>query len=197
VNLSRSGHLRRGPSTAAVSRISVTVLALVVLMILPPAATAATGADPSNPSLGQYVESVPSSHGGGPPTGPPSRGHLSDSVRRQIARRGGADAKQLEAVTTSSSFGAPTSTATRSSSSAGGTGGSGGSTAGNANGGSGNGAGGAPAASADRRPSGLDAITTAATSGEGSSIGVLAAGLLLIAAMAAGTAFARRRSHAL
>src|SRR3954465_3835709 len=70
VNRSRSGHLRRGPSTAAASRISVTVLALVVLMILPPAATAATGADPSNPSLDQYVESVPSSHGGGPPAGP-------------------------------------------------------------------------------------------------------------------------------
>jgi len=197
VNLSRSGHLRRGPSTAAVSRIPVAVLALVVLMILPPAATAATGADPSNPSLDQYVESVPSSHGGGPPSGRPSRGHLSDSVRQEIVRRGGADARQLEAVATSSAFGAPTSTAAQSSSSAGGTGGSGAGTTGGANGGAGNGSRGAPAASGDHRPSGLDAITSAATSGDGSSIGVLAAGLVLIAAMAGGTALARRRSHAL
>src|SRR3954465_4352209 len=186
VNPSRSGHLRRGPSTAAVSRISVTVLALVVLMILPPAATAATGADPSNPSLDQYVESVPSSHGGGPPAGRPSRGHLSDSVRQQIARRGGADAKQLEAVATSSAFGAPTSTAGRASSGASATGGGSGTPgpggtpggagdgsgppgAGGTRGGAGNGSGGAPAASGDHRPSGLDAITTAATSGDGSS----------------------------
>src|SRR3954467_15135073 len=112
VNRSRSGHLRRGPSTAAVSRISVTVLALVVLMILPPAATAATGADPSNPSLDQYVESVPSSHGGGPPpTGTTTRGHLSTSIRHQIATRGGADASQLEAVATSSAYGAPATAA--------------------------------------------------------------------------------------
>lgn len=166
-------------------------------MILPPAATAATGADPSNPSLDQYVESVPSSHGGGPPAGRPSRGHLSDSVRQQIARRGGADAKQLEAVATSSAFGAPTSTAGRGSSAASATGGSGTRAAGGTRGGTGNGGSGAPAASGDHRPSGLDAITTAATSGDGSSIGVLAAGLLLIAAMAGGTAFARRRSHAL
>jgi hypothetical protein len=173
------------------------VLALVVLMILPPAATAATGADPSNPSLDQYVESVPSSHGGGPPTGRPSRGHLSDSVRQEIVRRGGADAKQLEAVATSAAFGAPTSTASHGTSGASATGGSGGGTASGTSGHAGNGSGGTPSPSGGQRPSGLDAITTAATSGDGSSVGVLAAGLLLIAAMAAGTAFARRRSHAL
>jgi hypothetical protein len=167
------------------------VLAFVVLMLLPPAATAASGADPSNPSLDQYVESVPTSHGDPPPGGGSTRGHISTahlpaSVRHQIAAHGGGDATQLEAIATSPAFGAPAdaiaSTSARS--------------------GSASGRGSAPrrhttspppAASADHRPSGIAAVATSATSGEGGSNALLLVGLVVITALAAATALARRR----
>jgi hypothetical protein len=164
------------------------VLAFVVLMILPPAATAASGADPSNPSLDQYVESVPTSHGGPPPShgsirdgSTSQRGHLPASVRHRLAASGGSDAKQLEAIATSPSFGAPTtSSAPRSGGTKDGGSGTGGGTGARQPGGSG--------------PSGLDAFTTAATHGGGSSVAVLLAGLVLITLLAGGTALARRRA---
>jgi hypothetical protein len=165
------------------------VFAFVVLMLLPPAATAASGADPSNPSLDQYVESVPSSHGGQPPPGGSSHGRLSDSVRHKIARQGGADAKQLQAVATSPAFGAPTSSATASSSR------SSGSSSGGSAGGAGSTAG-PSLKTEENQPSGLHAIATAATHGEGSSTGLLIGGLLLITALVGGTALARRRFDA-
>jgi hypothetical protein len=193
VNRSTSGHRRRGPSGRAFSRIPVAVLAFVVLMLLPPAATAASGADPSNPSLDQYVESVPTSHGDPPGGGGSTRGHISSaplpaSVRHQIAAHGGRDATQLEAIATSPAFGAPAAAVA--------------STSGGSTGTSGAGSGSArhptaqpPAASGASRPSGVDAFTTAATHGGGGSIGVLAIGLVVITLMAVGLALSRRRAN--
>jgi hypothetical protein len=190
VNRSRSGHRRRGPSGRAFSRIPVAVLAFVVLMLLPPAATAASGADPSNPSLDQYVESVPTSHGDPPPGGGSTRGHISTthlpaSVRHQIAAHGGRDATQLQAIATSPAFGAPADAVA--------------STSGRPAGSPGSGSGAArrspPEAPAASRPSGVDAFTTAATHGGGGSVGVLAIGLVVITLMAGGIALSRRRAN--
>jgi hypothetical protein len=168
-NRSRSGRRRRGPSRGASRRIPVTVLAFVVLMIPPTAATAAPGADPSNPSLHQHVESVPSSHGGPPSRGGSSPGRLSESIRHRLAAQGGSNAKQLEAVATSAPLGAPASTAAASASRAGRVGSS------NAGAGTDTRASGAKPSSSGRTaagehaPSALHAITTAATqSGSGS-----------------------------
>ena len=172
-------------------RVPVTVLTFVVLMLLPPAATAASGADPSNPSLDQYVESVPSSHGGSPP-GPGSTGghaststgsHLPASIRHRLAATGGPDATQLQAIATSPAFGAPADAVAATSARRGA---SDGAAAGRSSTQS-------KPASTDRRPSGFDAVATAATSGEGSSSGLLLGGLVLISALALGTVFARRR----
>jgi hypothetical protein len=170
------------------------VLAFVVLMILPPAATAASGADPSNPSLDQYVESVPTSHGDPPGGGGSTRGHISTahlpaSVRHQIAAHGGRDATQLEAIATSPAFGAPADAVASTTGGSGATGAGGGS---------------AqrpspqrpPLTSADHRPSGIDAVASSATSADGSSMGLLLGGLVLIAALAGGMALARRRYDA-
>jgi hypothetical protein len=186
VNRSRSGHLPRGSSTPALRRIPVTVFAFVVLMILPPAATAASGADPSNPSLDQYVESVPTSHGGAPPGPGSTRGSISTSpggrlpasIRHRLAAHGGADATQFEAIATSPAFGAPAE-AIRSTRDRGGAGGGTREPA--------------PAAPATRRPSALDAVTNSATHAEGGSTGLLVFGLVLITALLAGTALARKR----
>src|SRR4051794_22238949 len=197
VNRSRSGHRRRGPSGRAFSRIPVAVLAFVVLMLLPPAATAASGADPSNPSLDQYVESVPTSHGDPPGGGGSTRGHISTShlpasVRHQIAAHGGRDATQLEAIATSPVFGAPADAVASTTGRPAATPGTGT--------GTGSGAGRHSTAqplpaSGDSRPSGVDAFTTAATHGGGSSTGVLAIGLVVIALMAGGIALSRRRAN--
>jgi hypothetical protein len=168
------------------------VLAFVVLMILPPAATAATGADPSNPSLDQYVESVPTSHGDPPPGGGSSQGHITTStghlpasIRHDIAARGGRDATQLEAIATSPAFGAP-ATAVRSTAGGGATGGD---TGGSRH------ADKSPAAPvrADHRPSGIAALADSATRSGGGSIGLLLGGVVLISALLGGTALARRR----
>ena len=170
---------------------------LGALLVLPSAAMAApgNGTDPSNPSLDQYVESVPSSHGDHPkpPSGGSSHGgQLSASVRHRINAHGGADAKQLQAVATSPALGAPTSSSA-------GSGGGGG--AGSGSGGGGGSAGGGqsgadtPSVADEGGPSSLSAITSAASHGDGSSIGVLVAGLLLISAVAVGLALVRRRSY--
>jgi hypothetical protein len=155
-------------------------------MILPPAATAASGADPSNPSVNQYVESVPSSHGGQPPSGGGSSpsSHLPASVRHRIAAQGGADAKQLESVATSPALGAPSAP----NADGGGKGKS------NRSGTGGTGSGGAASAADERSPSAISAVATAATGGNGDSVVILVAGLALITALAAAIALARRRS---
>lgn len=190
--------MRRGlPFIPAAGRVPLAVVALVVLMILPPAATAAPGdgTDPSNPSLDQYVESVPSSHGDHRPPrggGGAKPGHLSTSVRRRIHAQGGSDSRQLAAVATSPALGAPGSYPSRS--------GSGGGKAGSARGGAsspggGSSDGGAAAVAEERAPSSLSAVTAAAAHGDGSSIGALVIGLVLISALAGGLALARRRSY--
>ena len=149
-------------------------------MILPPAATAASGADPSNPSLNQYVESVPSSHGDGtPPSGGAGSGsgQLPASVRHRIEAQGGPDAKQLEAVAGSPALGAPASKPGGSSHTQGGS---------------------SPVpAAADHRPSGLRAAADATVGGDGSSVVLLALGLLVVTTAAGGMALARRRSTAI
>jgi hypothetical protein len=160
-------------------------VALVVLMILPPAATAGSGTDPSNPSLDQYVESVPTSHGDHPqpPAGGTSpSGHLPPSVRHRLAAQGGADAKQLDAIATSPSLGAPSSQSAPARGSAGRP----------SNGGTGTG--GAASAADERSPSAISAVARAATGGDGSSVVVLVGGLALITALMAAVALGRRRS---
>jgi hypothetical protein len=171
------------------------VLAFVVLMILPPAATAATGADPSNPSLDQYVESVPTSHGDPPSGGGSTHGHITTStgrlpasVRHDIAAHGGPDAAQLQAIATSPAFGAP-ATVVRSST---GTGTGTGATAGDSGGSQAQKTPAAPAR-AGHRPSGIAAIANSATDGEAGSTGLLLVGVLLISALLGGTALARKR----
>jgi hypothetical protein len=155
--------------------VSIVLLALALLMILPAAAPAASGADPSNPSLDQYVESVPSADGN---RNPPSSGGsdrsadaLPPEVRQRIGAQGGPDAKQLEAITSSPAYGAPEPKKHP---------------GGDAK----------PSRASDGpAPSGLDAVTTAATgSGDGSSIGLLLGGLVLITVVAGGVAIMRRRS---
>jgi hypothetical protein len=161
---------------AAVRRMPLAVISLVVLMLTPPVATAASGADPSNPALDQYVESVPSSHGNHP--GPPSAGGqthpnaLPPSVQSQIQAQGGSDAKQLEAVGSSPALGAPATPAR------------------------GQVGGRQPATKArpeEKSPSLLTSVAKAATEGGGDSAGPLIAGLLLLTAALGGAALARRR----
>jgi hypothetical protein len=145
-------------------------------MILPPAATAASGADPSNPSLDQYVESVPSSHGDKtPPSGGSSS--LGGDLRRQIQAQGGSDAKQLEAVAGSPAYGAPPASHAAKGS-------------GTKRGGSGD------ARKSSPRPSALDSATAAAVGGSGSTTTLLVAGLALITALAVSAALWSRRSAA-
>ena len=168
------------------------MLAFVVLMILPPAATAASGADPSNPSLDQYVESVPTSHGDPPPGGGFSHGHISStrgqlpaSIRHQLATRGGSDATQLQAIATSPAFGAPAAAVRSTTGSGNGTRSRGGDGSRHAND--------AQPDGAAHRPSGIAAIADSATQGDGSSTGLLLGGVALISALVGGTALVRRR----
>ena len=130
-------------------------------MTLPPAAGA-------NPSVDQYVESVPTGDGGvdvGKP-GTPADRPLPARVRERVQEKGGADAAQLEAIATSPALGAPATTAA------------------------------APRrAEGTAKPALLDAVTTAAAGG-GAPLGALLAGMLVLTAMAGGAAFVRRsRDH--
>jgi hypothetical protein len=144
------------------------VLTLVaLLMILPPVAGAA------NPSVDQYVESVPSASGPGPgdggDDGGPTHGHattLPPATRKAIRAEGGSDAGALEAIASSPALGAPDTGGARSGSGAK-----------------------APRAGASTKPA-----AAATVDGGGSSVAVLAAGLILLTVVACGTALARRRS---
>lgn len=63
----------------------------------------------SNPSVNQYVESVPTAKGPKPSRKAPGdrKGELSRDVRRQLDRQGAADAEALEAIATDPRLGAP------------------------------------------------------------------------------------------
>lgn len=164
-----------------------------VLMLLPPA-TAAGAPGGDSPSLNQYVESVPTADGDQPtPRGGPAGGSggggggggsagssLPPSVRSEIRAQGGADADQLEAIAGSPALGAPAQDRGR-----------------GAQGNSGRdrdaGAPGARASSG-HRPSAVDAVATAATSGGEGASTALVGGLVLLTAAMAFAALARRRS---
>jgi len=147
----------------------------MVLALLSLAASASAAAAPaagaSNPSVDQYVERVPSAGGDGAPRENPRSGGgegLSPSVQRQLDQAG-RSAEALEAIAGSPALGAPDRPADS----------------------------GAkpdpapPEMSSD--PSPFDAVTSAATSGDGGASGWLIAGLALLTAALAGTALARKR----
>jgi hypothetical protein len=142
-------------------------------MTLPPAAGA-------NPSVDQYVESVPTGEGDtneddhGDGKAHPLPSHLRDRLRDE----GGSDAPQLEKLATEPALGAPAVPRAEDDREAGG--------------GRGDDAGRAEPA----RPSALDATTAAAVDGAGNTMEILLAGVVLLTAAAAGLAFARRRSEA-
>jgi hypothetical protein len=154
----------------------VLVLVHVLVMALP--AVASASSDATSPSLDQYVESVPTATGDRPEPGASgSQGGLPSSTERDIAQQGGSDAPALEAVAGSPALGAPPA------SSNGGKG---------ARPGAGNGRSAVPPATA--APSALDAATTAASGDDAGAAPWLLAGMLLLTAVAAGVALARRRA---
>jgi hypothetical protein len=148
-------------------RVAAPVVALVLLTILPPAAAVAQVRDPA---VDQYVESVPGAGGG---TGTPNGGTGQDGaglppgVKRQIERSGGADAPALAAVASSPALGAPKQADSPK-------------------------AGAKLRSGSESSPSALRSVASAA-GGDGNSSGWLLAGLALLTAALAGTAFARTR----
>jgi hypothetical protein len=142
------------------------VVALVLLTILPPAATAAPVREPA---VEQYVESVPGAGGDGRGEDQPgSGGGLPSDLKRQIERDGGADAQALETLASSRELGAPATAGRKRDDGAGLSG------------------------AAERSPSALDAVGSAALGGGGSSGGWVLAGIALLTAVVGGTALARR-----
>jgi hypothetical protein len=98
----RQGHASAGSRLLTVGAVSVALFA-------GGHASAQDGREvPEAPSISQYVEDVPTASGAAP-AAPSSRpgGVLPSRIRERIAREGGADAKQLEELATSSGFGAP------------------------------------------------------------------------------------------
>jgi hypothetical protein len=165
---------------AVLRSVPVVVSAWVVLMILPPAAMAGSGADPSNPSLDQYVESVPTSHGDPPPAGRSGNGRASTpqlpaAIRQRIVAQGGSDATQLERAGSSPAWGAPATRAVPGGRSA-------------------RGGGRARGAVEQDRPSLLSSLANGATEGGSGGTGALVAGLLLVTGAIGGTALVRRRT---
>ena len=139
---------------------------VALLMLLQPDAGVA------NPSVDQYVESVPTAGGSPAPGGRPAQ--LPAAVRDRIRSEGGADAATLQAVASSPALGAPAS--------ASGTGGHSGGSKPDRSG------------TAGEPDSPVTAATTTAVpDGGGSSVPVLAGGLILLTAAGAGMALARRR----
>ena len=159
---------RRERRSLSALRVAAPVMALVLLTILPPAGMAAPSRDPA---VDQYVESVPGAGGDRAPNSEPRSGgeRLPSDVRSEIERSGGEDAEALEAVASSPALGAPRGDR------------------------DGNGGGGSRAAS-KAPPSTIDAVTSAAASGDSDAGGWLLAGLALLTAALAGVALARRRS---
>jgi hypothetical protein len=143
------------------------VALVALLMLLQPAAGMA------NPSVDQYVESVPTADGHLPAAGGGSGGRSADvpaAIRGRIRAEGGSDAATLEAVASSPTLGAPASGSGRARS------------------------GSTRAGAAGKPPSTAAAATVAAVDGGGNSIAVLVGGLILLTAVAGAVALARRRS---
>jgi len=162
-----SGPGRRGESRSlpAIGRVA-SVVALVLLTILPPVAAAAPVKEPA---VDQYVESVPGADGGNGAAPRSGAGGLPPRIERQIERRGGQDAEALEAVGSSPALGAPSQDRGHRE------------------------AGAATRAEPQGNPSALDAIASAA-GGDGNSGGWLLAGIALLTVALSATALARRRS---
>lgn len=89
-------------------RRAVGVLGVVMLMPVPAAASAQSAGEAPNPSVNQYLESVPRARGGKPATGKTDRkaNEVPTEVRRKLAEEGGADAAALDAITRSGRLGA-------------------------------------------------------------------------------------------
>jgi hypothetical protein len=80
--------------------------AAALVLLLAPTAFAASPGDFS--ASDQYVESVPTSHGPSATDGSKhSRAPLSTGAAAKLRNQGGADAASLEAIATSSDYGAP------------------------------------------------------------------------------------------
>jgi hypothetical protein len=157
-----------GRERRSLSAARVAVMALVLLTILPPAGTAAPSRDPA---VNQYVESVPGTGGDRAPGSERRSGGepLPPDVRSEIERSGGEDVEALEAVASSPALGAPRADR-------------GDDREARAGGGS------------DGPPSTIDAVASAAASGDGDAGGWLVGGLALLTAALAAFALARRRS---
>lgn len=176
------GGSRRAAGVFGAGRVAgLLVLELVLVMALP--AVASASSDGTNPSLDQYLESVPTTSGDRSRpdnSGGSAGGGLPASTQRRIEQQGGPDAAALEAVADSPALGAPAPART-------GRGGRHGAAAGTKSG---------TAAPTGSSPSALDA-STAAVTGEGGDTGPwLVAGVLLVTAVAAGAALIRRRAGA-
>lgn len=174
MNRSRGWNRRAGEPVG--SRLGLScVIALVLLMGLP-----AVGSAASNPSLDQYVESVPSAGGGGnaPGGSAPQASHLPAPVQHQIDAQGGSDAKALQALAGSPAAGAPAQAPGRGGSAAGGSGRSGGSSSGSGG------------KSGSRPPTA--AIDTASANGDSSHLGWLVAGLVIVTLAIGGAGLMRR-----
>ncbi|HEX2088136.1 MAG TPA: hypothetical protein VHF89_20785, partial [Solirubrobacteraceae bacterium] len=82
---------------------------LIVLLLVPASASAQVPGQAPNPSIDQYVESVPTTKGsrytrGGDRERP---AELPPGVERRLERRAGADAQALKDIATSRALGAP------------------------------------------------------------------------------------------
>lgn len=170
-------------------------------MLLP--AAAAAQFDP-NPSVDQYVESVPSAGGGTPPSssgGRPQRVAVPGSIRRDIRERGGSDARQLNRIVSSPELGAPDSAPATTGGATGGGDGAGGTDSqgqgsgrGDGRTGSGTGKGTTqPTGGEPSRPSAISAAVGAGSHGDGTAYGWLIAGIVAVSAAVAAVALSRRR----
>src|SRR5215208_4103253 len=105
---------RRGPLLPASlsGRRRTAVLVLALLMLLSSTAAVNLAEASTNPSIDQYVESVPSAGGDRSPQGQPhsNAGSLPPNVRERIRSQGGSDAAQLETIASSPALGAPAPT---------------------------------------------------------------------------------------
>jgi hypothetical protein len=149
-----------------------------------------------NPSLDQYVESVPTSHGDRSPQGGAGGGSngghnggnggstnggtsLPPQTREQLQQQAGGDAAALEAVATNPGLGAPSK----------GDGGKGHESTGRTGTGTGSGA-----TSGANSPGAVDAVATAATGGDGSTGPWLLAAIAALTGLTLAAALMRRRS---
>jgi hypothetical protein len=82
--------------------------ALLAAALVPASAGAANPPPPPVPAIAQYVESLPTSAGPAVPgSGKPHSRALPTAVERTIRTQGGRDARTIEAIATSSAYGAP------------------------------------------------------------------------------------------